>query len=24
MGTDTIHHDGAHASRLILPVMPAK
>ncbi len=22
MGTDTIHHDGAHASRLILPVMP--
>jgi hypothetical protein len=22
MGTDTIHHDGAHASRIILPVMP--
>jgi uncharacterized protein len=23
MGTDTIHHDGVHASRLILPVMPS-
>jgi len=24
MGTDTIYHDGAHASRLILPVIAAK
>jgi predicted acyl esterase len=24
IGTDTIHHDGAHPSQLILPVMPAK
>jgi putative CocE/NonD family hydrolase len=24
MGTDTLHHDGAHASRLILPVIAAE
>jgi hypothetical protein len=23
MGTDTFHHDGVHASRLILPVVEA-